>query len=296
MHVAVVIRTKNEGKTLQQVLERVSAQRYRDFSTIIVDSGSTDDTLAIAGDFPTKIIHLDPQRFSYGRALNLGAEAADAEVIVFLSGHALPFDRSWLSNLVAPFSDDLVVGVTGKQLPLEDCNPFDRRGLLRRFGTEQEDVPTNSGIHFSNANGALRKAIWQEIPFDEELPFSEDLDWEKRAGQAGRRLVYAPNAVVRHSHNDSPAELGLRMYKQAQARTALSFETEKYRLNWLLVDFIAGTVYDVYWLLRNQKPFKWIIRAPARRWWINIGRFFGSRGRKWPGQPIRQIPGDMKVR
>jgi rhamnosyltransferase len=53
------------------------------------------------------------------------------------------------------------------------------------------------------------RAVWAEHPFT--LLVAEDLDWARRVIAAGWLTVYEPDAVVFHSHYDSPREQALRM-------------------------------------------------------------------------------------
>jgi rhamnosyltransferase len=53
---------------------------------------------------------------------------------------------------------------------------------------------------FSNANGAIRRSLWEEFPFVTDIIMSEDQDWCRRALLAGHAIVYEPAAAVRHSH------------------------------------------------------------------------------------------------
>lgn len=61
---------------------------------IVVDSGSTDGTLAIVRSFPTTLIQIRPEDFTYGYALNLGVANVDAELVATLSAHSTPAART----------------------------------------------------------------------------------------------------------------------------------------------------------------------------------------------------------
>ena len=102
--VSVVIRTLNEERYLPELLESIKAQESERFSVevVLVDSGSTDNTLMIAESFGARIVHIAKRDFSFGRSLNLGCGSALGDYLVFISGHCIPVDAHWIDSLVAP--------------------------------------------------------------------------------------------------------------------------------------------------------------------------------------------------
>jgi len=274
---SVVIRTFNEAAPLRRTLTAVFAQRDVTPEVIVVDSGSTDETVAIAREFPVTLIELPRAEFTYGRALNRGFAAATAPMVVSLSAHALPLDRHWLRNLVRPLADERVAGVVGKTLPHPDCNPFDRRGLLRQYGGERHYLAEGSMPTFSNANSAVRRSVWEREPFDETLPYSEDALWARRQMGLGRALVYAPDAAVYHSHNETVAQLRRRFWNESRAREQIDPHNPRFAVRALALDLLAGTLYDWWTILRTRAGLFWYVFAVRRRWAIDVGRYCGAR-------------------
>lgn len=292
LQASIIIRTRNEERHVGEVLARVRDQRRIAFEVIVVDSGSTDATLSIVRKVPDiRLIEIPASSFTYGRALNIGMREAKAPILVSLSAHAVPFDRDWLANLLKPFDDPDVCAVVGKPLPHPDCNPFDRRGLLRRYGTERLYLHVDSPIMYQNANGAIRRADWDALPFDENLPYSEDLAWARERLSAGRRIVYEPSAAVYHSHNETFDELYSRFYNESAARVRIGAGVERYRVSRLMWDVFAGGAYDKWTALRRVSNWRHLLDAPKRRIAINLGRYAGSRGipKLNPPRPGRQI-------
>ena len=118
-----ILRVYNEAKDLERCLKTVFSQRSKyPFEVIIVYTKSTDDTLAIAKRFPVRIVNIKSSEFSFGRALNLGCEAAKGEYLVFLSGHAIPIGEKWLDTLLDNFEDPKVAGVYGREVPRKDSD------------------------------------------------------------------------------------------------------------------------------------------------------------------------------
>ena len=117
MIVSVVIRTLNEQKYLGQLLSAIFSQVRDEFEieVVVIDSGSTDKTLAIAESFNCKITHIDKSEFTFGRSLNMGSAMASGEILVYVSGHCLPENNSWLIELINPFEMVLrVIHMGGK--------------------------------------------------------------------------------------------------------------------------------------------------------------------------------------
>ena len=112
---SIVIRTLNESKHLENLMRGIHDQNYRDWEIILVDSGSTDRTMAIARGYGAKIYHIPQDEFTFGRSLNLGCQQAEGDYLVFASGHVWPITNNWLGNLVQPFEEPLVAMVYGRQ-------------------------------------------------------------------------------------------------------------------------------------------------------------------------------------
>jgi rhamnosyltransferase len=146
--------------------------------------------------------------FNHGSSRNLGAAASSGEVLVFISQDATPLSERWLELLVAPLRDQpQVAGVYGRQVANEDATPPERYFLGFLYGPSPR-VQRAAGVNelsmqttlFSNANGTIRRSLWERFPFVEDIIMSEDQDWSRRALLDGWTIVYEPQAEVRHSH------------------------------------------------------------------------------------------------
>jgi rhamnosyltransferase len=201
--VAVVIRAKNEARWIGETLTAIfDAAALTPSQAVVVDSGSTDGTQAIVTRFPATLIQIKPEDFTYGYALNLGVASSDAEVIATLSAHSLPTHTDWLRNLIKPFETPRVAGVYGRQLPRSNATVLERLGM--RLTGVLSDKPRVSDRRplFSNANGAFRRSLWLEHPFDEDLGGAEDIAWVRTMQERGYLIAYEPSAAVYHSHGE----------------------------------------------------------------------------------------------
>jgi glycosyltransferase involved in cell wall biosynthesis len=268
--VSIVIRTKNEAESIGKTLSVLFSQTYRNIEVIIIDSGSTDDTLEIARKFPVRIYEIKPEEFTWGYSLNYGFQRANGEYVICLSAHSLPLSKDWIEKMIANFEDSSVAAVMCKTLPWPDCNPFDRRGLLKKFNMPRQEIPERPLFIFGNVSSAIRKSVWEKIHFDERLQYCEDEDWRRKVKAHNYKVIYEPEAEVYHSHNESLRQIHKRAYQFASAAHSLGFL--KITLAGIMFDFVAGSIYDMAYVLIKRDHIKWFFFAPLRRFAINYAR------------------------
>lgn len=196
MKASIIVRTKNEERWIASCLRRVFSQAWRDFEVILVDNRSTDKTLERAKAFDVRVLQIDD--YLPGKALNLGIRASTGDIIVCLSGHCIPADSDWLGNLLRNFEDPSVAGVYGRQKPMSYSSDMDKRDLITIFGPERRVQRKDSFFH--NANSAIRRSLWDAVPFSETVTNVEDRVWAKEILARNHCLVYEPEAAVYHYH------------------------------------------------------------------------------------------------
>jgi rhamnosyltransferase len=194
--VSIIIRTRNEERWIKHCLEAVYDQDYKNFEVIIVDNKSTDGTIQKASKFPVKLTHLE--KYLPGHSLNFGIEQSKGDILVFLSGHCIPADKVWLSQLVKNLNDPKIAGVYGRQLPMSFTSPYDKRDLLITFGLDEKIQKKDCFFH--NANSAIKREVWKKIPFDNEVTNIEDRIWAQQVLKSGYYIKYTPDAAVYHYH------------------------------------------------------------------------------------------------
>lgn len=198
---SLVIRAYNEEKHIGKLLQGIASQSIKAVQVILVDSGSTDKTVAIAQAAGAKIVHIKPGQFTFGRSLNLGIRHADADIVVIASAHVYPVYPDWLEKLIVPFKDEKVALVYGKQSGCE-TSKFSELQVFRHWFPDTSDY--DQGTPFcNNANAAIRKDLWESHPYDENLTGLEDLAWAKGVKEQGYKIAYSAEAEIVHVHQET---------------------------------------------------------------------------------------------
>lgn len=104
---SIIIPNFNEGKYIRECLESVFCQTFDDYEVIVVDDGSTDNSIDIINDFDVKLYHSNG--LHAGGARNLGLDNAHGEYIVFLDSDDYLANDMVLENLNNLIVDEDIV-------------------------------------------------------------------------------------------------------------------------------------------------------------------------------------------
>lgn len=215
MRCSLVIRAYNEALHLPRLFEGIQCQTIKAVEMILVDSGSTDETVSIAEAFGARVIHIHPQEFTFGRSLNLGIAAARHEIVVISSAHVYPLYPDWLERLTEPFQDPQLALTYGKQRGPETAH-FSEKQIFYQWYPETSQ-PRQTQPFCNNANAAIRRSLWQIHPYDETLTGLEDIAWAKWAQEQGYSISYVAEAEVIHVHRETPRAVYNRYRREAMA-------------------------------------------------------------------------------
>lgn len=193
---SVIIRTKNSSRTLSRVLCLLRAQTIQP-EIIVVDSGSTDETLRIARSTADHVLEIPANHFTFGRALNLGAAAARASIHFALSSHAFPPDAFWIERSLSKYDRPDVAGTSGAPTLPGSPDP-----LTTTFYQTLPDAISCPWWGFSNTGSSWRAGVWSSFPFDENLSACEDKEWGFRVLAAGWKIAVDPKLCVPAKHRE----------------------------------------------------------------------------------------------
>jgi GT2 family glycosyltransferase len=209
--VAVVIPTWNRSALLSRVLGDLGRQTYPITRVIVVDNGSTDDSVEMARRAGAEVIELGVNA-GFAAAVNRGIQEARSDWIAVLNNDVTLEKPDWLARLMAALEISEAWFATGKLL--------DASAHQRIDGTF--DALCRGGCAWRCGQGRLDSELWnkprsiQLAPFtaavfradlfrrvgllDEEFEsYLEDVDFGLRCAEQDLSGLYVPDAIAYHT-------------------------------------------------------------------------------------------------
>jgi rhamnosyltransferase len=182
----------------ERTLDALLAQVDLSPRILFIDCESTDGSREAAVRSGVRLEDWEAAKYVPGRVLNFGMERTESRFVAFVNADAVPLHVDALAKLVAPLSDPTVAATFARQVARPDADLLTRLDYERTFGDGV--VATRVGEFFSMAASAIRRDVWDRIPFDPSLRYSEDVDWTTRVRALGYQVVYVPDSRFEHSH------------------------------------------------------------------------------------------------
>ncbi len=259
------MRSFNEGWALRHTLPALAAQNYKPWELIVIDSGSTDDSVRLIREAnPRHFIQIRPEEYNPSRVMNHAMRLAQSDCAIFLNADAIPQGPNWLGPLVSALHDPQTAAVFGRQIPRPDCHAVFAHDYQRCFGPKRQ---SGAWEHFfSMVSSGLRKDVWARRGFLESLQYSEDDEYTRWCRAEGYRVVYCPESVVMHSHNYSSHQAYKRSFGEAKALAAV-WNGKRSDINWsrtVLAGWINDVRRDFLFCSRSHRLAEWPHAARIR--------------------------------
>lgn len=197
--ISVIVPAYNAAGYLPACLKALSRFAPEGTEVIVVDDGSTDDTVKVAQDLGARVVAL-PQNVGRGPARNAGAAAASHSILLFVDADVVVHADTLLQIL------DVFEGEPGLEalFGAYDTRPADPgffsqyRNLLHHY---VHHVSGPRAAHFWTGLGAVRRAAFQRVGGFNEGPWArymEEIDFGAKLVRAGVTIHVRPNIQCTH--------------------------------------------------------------------------------------------------
>lgn len=186
---SIVIPTYNEEEYLPRLLASIRSQRFGGYEIVVADAKSTDRTRQIAERFGARVV--DGGMPGPGR--NLGAAAAQGDLLLFLDADVILPDTDWLGRKVEQFERRkldagtcMIKPLSGKMIDQFSHGVFNAHMMATQFVI----------AHAPGFCIFARKSLHERIGgFDEGIKLAEDHDYVDRASQVGKFRVMTGSRI-----------------------------------------------------------------------------------------------------
>jgi glycosyltransferase involved in cell wall biosynthesis len=225
--VSVVVPNYNFAVSLSHCLRSIQRQTYQPLELIMVDDGSTDNSVEVAEQLGVRVIHTERNQGA-GAARNLGAEHAKGDILVFVDSDVAIYPDA-IEVAVAMLADNPRLGAV---CSIHDPEPLIRDSRFEEYRSLQYYywVASSEGpISFLfSAMCAIPRSVFEEIGlFKPWLRHNDEVDYGQRLTQR-YEMVLTSTVRSRQDHDEALRPLLRKMFRRARDRVPLYAQRRRF--------------------------------------------------------------------
>lgn len=211
IQVSIIIPSFNSGKYIVDSVKSALFQSYRNIEIIIVDDGSTDDSLSLLKEYENQIIIIKQKNKGGGAARNTGLFEAKGEFIKFLDAddilcnnsieQQVKFLQDRDSNDEIVYGDFQYIDENGKKLSINSQPKFE----------PNNQIPTLIEKAIITSSPLYRRTDLLEINgFNEKLKGNQEHELNLRLALNLKKFIYKSGVIYFHRMHNSPSRISKR--------------------------------------------------------------------------------------
>jgi glycosyltransferase involved in cell wall biosynthesis len=256
MKVSVILTVLNEGPGMAELLDALLGQSAMPDEIVVVDGGSTDNTLKLLTEYSLRDrrlkFHVEPG-VNIARGRNIAISLAEGDVIAVTDGGCRP-ERDWLAGLIAPLRSDPTVGAVGGRFIPVASGRFEH--YCGQMSVPDLGSDAQRGMFYGRSS-AFRRQLWERVGgYPEWLYTAEDTLFAIGAGRlADYKIVYAPASVLHWRPRPTPRKMARMFYLYGRGNGRIQNGDLKGCLYWLryylalALSLALGIIQPWFWLV-----------------------------------------------
>lgn len=189
--VSVIVPSYQQGRFLRYTLDSVLSQDFRDLECLVIDGGSTDETIDVLRSYNDDRLHWVSEKDSgQSDAINKGLGMASGEFLTYLNSDDLLLPGA-ISAVIGAFEPNSQADIIYGDMRFIDADGTTRQHFEGRPFDLEEALSGHNPI--SQPGTFWRRRVTQRIGLmADDMHFCMDLDYWIRAYFDGFQLVYVP--------------------------------------------------------------------------------------------------------
>ncbi|MDI3501475.1 MAG: hypothetical protein PWP22_1246 [Thermoanaerobacter sp.] len=265
MKISLITTVKNEGNSIKAFLESILWQTRLPNEFIIVDGGSTDETVTILYEYSPlfeqrnivyKIIVKNNANIAEGRNIAISNSSGD---IIACTDAGCVLSENWLEEIIKPFDQDPTTDVvSGWYEPLA-TSKFEEIVAEITYPKLEKVLHNPNKFLPSSRSVAFKKKCWEQVGgYPEWLHTAEDTLYDLRLKKVGCKFVFTPDAVVYWKVRESLLKLFKQYYNYAKGNGKAGLFFKQYFIQYYLPMYIAVALFW-YWISGDIQGMHFIL-------------------------------------
>lgn len=277
--ISLILTVLNEGDNLQRLLESIGAQTRLPDEVVIVDGGSSDNTVEVirqyAESLPLRALVEPGCSISEGR--NHAVRAARGNLIA-VTDAGVVLDRCWLERLIQPLLNDPDIQVASGFFQAEPHTVFEAAMGATVLPLVDEIDPAS--FLPSSRSVAFRRSAWEAVGgYPEWLDYCEDLIFDLRLKQLTQNpFAFVPDALVYFRPRRTLRAFFRQYYLYARGDGKADLWRKRHALRYVAYLVAAPLIFALGWALH---PLVWALYLPGAAYYLY--------------QPYRRLPRVLKT-
>ena len=219
--VSIIIPTKNCKENIENLINSLKNQTYKNFEVIIVSS-SKKDYCSVKKFKRLKLIKVH-SNWNANMARNVGIRKSKGEIIAFIDSDGIA-DKNWLKNIVSNYKSDEITCVASSVLelrntlasdylaitPFQPSPVYNKKIIINKNNFHKTRYPIGCNLTF-------RKEVFNKVGYlDEKIYRYEEIEFLWRFLEKGYKILCVPEANVWHNHGHNFFTLFKRYFKDGR--------------------------------------------------------------------------------